>query len=374
MTLHTNFHIAASDNTLHLKTGRPSGRKGSPFHHGMQFPLIRRIRNMVPALWLILLAGPYATAQDVEVHACLDTNEILIGDQISLHLRATAPKDVTISWPLFHDTLVRSIEIIGRSNPDTVETKKDINTVLSQEIQITSFDSGHYSLPSIPFYYTRNGDTSIYTAHSEPLSLYVNTVEIDTAQAIRPIKPPLHAPVTFREMLPWILAALGIIFLGWLIYYIIQKKKKQKPLFVARPKPKLPPHVLALEGLEKLRYKKLWQNGKYKEYHTEMTGLIRDYIEERFDVQAVEMTTDEIIRRLKTRDVHPEALDKITQVFQLADLVKFAREKPLPLENDISLNHCIDFVKETMRREADPPEEPEHKEVNEKQLKEAPHA
>ncbi|MBE9481570.1 MAG: hypothetical protein IMY69_07740, partial [Bacteroidetes bacterium] len=119
-----------------------------------------------------------------------------------------------------------------------------------------------------------------------------------------------------------------------------------------KPKPKIPPHVIALDALEKLRINKLWQSGKIKEYHTEITDIIRVYIHERFGIDAMEMTTDEILASFnkKNDEVDDGLKNKLKQTLMLADLVKFAKEKPLPLENDKSLNNSIDFVKETIRK------------------------
>ena len=120
-----------------------------------------------------------------------------------------------------------------------------------------------------------------------------------------------------------------------------------RPILQLRSKPKLPPHVIAMEALENLRLKKLWQAGKVKEYYTEMTDIIRYYIEGRFSIYAMEMTTDEIMQSLKAHEDGSAARDLLRDTLVLADLVKFAKAQPLPLDNEQSLNQCIDFVKAT---------------------------
>jgi hypothetical protein len=172
-------------------------------------------------------------------------------------------------------------------------------------------------------------------------------MEVDTTQAIKAIKPPLGAPLTFREMLPWILIALAAGLIIFFIIYVIIRRKKNKPLFRIRPKVILPPYVVAMNGLEGLKEKKLWQAGKVKDYYTQMTDILRTYIEERFGVQAIEMTTEEILDGMKGTDADKASIDKLAKTLVLADLVKFAKEKPLPLDNDSCMNNSISFVKET---------------------------
>ncbi len=154
-------------------------------------------------------------------------------------------------------------------------------------------------------------------------------------------------PYTLGEILPWILLGLlllaGIIFLVW----YLRKRKKNQPLFARKPKPKLPPYQEAIQRLEEVRLARLWQAGKLKAYHTAITDIMRNYFARRFLFDAREMTTGEIMHNLGKETVNEDALAKARSAFELADLVKFARLKPSPLENDTSLNYCLDFINET---------------------------
>ncbi|MBU2651141.1 MAG: hypothetical protein KKA81_09420 [Bacteroidetes bacterium] len=297
---------------------------------------------------LLILVSFTGRSQTPVVSTRLDTNDILIGDQTGLLITASFPKNMRLAWPVFQDTLSGNIEVIKIEPADTANDKSGNLTRVSQRLIITSFDSGYHKIPPLSFLYAQEGDTSIQYVSTFPLYLKVNTVEVDTTAAIKPIKAPLGAPLTFREVFPWIIGALLITLAAWFIYYYFRKRKKHQPLFAPRLKPTRPAHELALEGLEKLRHRKLWQSGKTKEYYTEMTDIVRDYIENRFNVRAVEMTTDEILDGLKEQNINNDAFDKLRQTLILADLVKFAKEQPLPLENDLTLNNSIDFVRETI--------------------------
>jgi hypothetical protein len=304
--------------------------------------------------------------QSTGASARLEKDNIQIGDQVKLDLTVTVPSGSLLQWPMLPDTLTGHVEIVRKSGIDTVNSDREQFT-LKQELIVTSFDSGSYFIPPIPFKYTRKGDTLTYFTETSPVRLSVQTIQTDPSKDIKPIKPPLSAPVTFREVLPWIGIWFLILVIAVLINYYIKKKKQKKPVITSRLKTTIPPYEAAIEALESLRLKKLWQAGRIKEYYSEMTEIVREYIELRFPVRALEMTTSEINSALRQTDVNSSAREKLNQTLILADLVKFAREQPLPLENDLSLSQCIDFVRETKpHKEAEPlqPEKVENVEQN----------
>ena len=299
-------------------------------------------------MMLFILAGLTGTiyGQYAGATAKLEKETIQIGDQVSIELTLTVPAGSRVQWPMLLDTLAANVEILKKSGIDTVSSETDQFT-LKQNLTITSFDSGVYVIQPVIFKYSRKGDTVTYLTETIPVTLDVQTIKTDPAKDIMPIKPPLAAPVTFRELLPWIGLVIVILALAALVYYYIKKKKQLKPVVATRLKTSIPPYDAAIEALEGLRLKKLWQSGRVKEYYSEMTDIVREYIELRFPVRALEMTTSEISVALRQTDVTGNAREKLNQALVLADLVKFAKEQPLPLENDLCLNQCIDFVRET---------------------------
>ncbi len=308
------------------------------------------------SLMVLLLTGQ-AGAQQVTAVATPDTTDILIGDQIEFSIEFTMPLDYRVLWPFQKDTLTRNVEIIRQSPVDTAINEAGNLVKMFQTFTITSFDSGYYRIPPLKFRYQPIDDTVFMEASTMPSYLRVHTMAVDTSQAIKAIKPPLRAPLTFREVLPWLLISLAALAITLLIVYVISRRKKKQPLFTIRPRPVLPPHIIALNGLEALRGKKLWQAGKVKDFYTELTDIVRVYIEDRFGVNAVEMTTDEILDGMRNTDANREAIGRLSQMLKLADLVKFAKEKPLPVDNDNSLNNSIVFVNDT-KPETEKPEEP----------------
>lgn len=286
-------------------------------------------------------------AQEARVSVKTDTNAILIGEQVKLNLSYDLPSNKKPLFPAFNDTINSQLEIVSKTAIDTLVDTKSGRQVLSQQLMITSFDTGYLVIPPIPFGMMEDGDTTYQVFQSEPLLLNVFTVEVDTTKDIKPIVRPLAEPYTLSEFLPWILFSFALAVVIFAIFYFIRRRKKNKPFFAKKEKPLLPPHEQALLDLETLRLKKLWQNDRLKDYHSELTDIIREYIERRFHIPAMEMVTFEIVQELKKTGVNEQILSRVQASFELADLVKFAKSGATPIENDTSLNNGVDFVNET---------------------------
>jgi hypothetical protein len=294
--------------------------------------------------------------------AKLDTTAIMIGDQIGLDLSLEAPKGSQIEWPALPDTLVPHVEIIKRGKTDS--TLQNSILKLHRRLVITSFDSGYFNITPLKFSVRIPGSAQADTVATTDLFLQVYTPQVDTTKAFKPIKAPVTEPYTLGEILPWVL--LGLLVVGAIVFLIwyLRKRKQNQPLFTRKAKPKLPPHEEAIQRLEEVRLSRMWQAGKLKAYHSAITDIMREYIARRFRFDAREMTTAEIIQNLHQEPVvNPEALNKVKSAFELADLVKFAKWKPSPLENDTSLNYCIDFVNETKEVPPEPSAVAEKKEA-----------
>ena len=300
------------------------------------------------ALLISLFLANQLQAQLSSATASLERDSLLIGDQVILKLEVSVPAGHIISWPAYEDTLINKIEILEKTGIDTIPSDDPALKTYFQNLLITGFDSGSYYVPPIAFYHGSKDDTITETVTTKPFYIQVHTMEVDTSKAIMPIKPPIEAPITFLEVLPWFLGGLGVILAGLLVFFYLKQRKSAKPILKIRSKPKLPAHVVALNDLEDLRMKKMWQDGKVKEYYSIMTDIVRWYIEERFSINAVEMTTDEIISGMNDKSLESDVQSKLSETLILADLVKFAKEKPLPLDNDNSLSKSIEFVKRTI--------------------------
>lgn len=303
--------------------------------------LIKIAIFLIGMFWQMFVIG------QTEANAILDTNAILIGDQTILQLQFSCPADYEVFWPMLNDTITSQIEILKHTELSTDFSNNQYDKLYRQSFTVTSFDSGYLVIPPFRFNYKAPGDTNIHFTESEPLLLQVNTVTVNMEQDFKDIKDPMHAPFTFREALPYLLGLLAALFIGFGIWYYIRKRKKAEPVFKAPAARKIPPPQLAIEALESLRHQKLWQKGEIKQYHTELTDIIREYLLGNFAIHALEYTTEEIMSSINATTANSQAKEKLHQMLVMADLVKFAKMQPLPLEHDGSLNNALDFVRET---------------------------
>lgn len=276
-----------------------------------------------------------------------ERDTILIGDQINLKIQVSAKPETKIAWPKFENFLIPKIEIISRTGIDSLPAENN-EIKLEQNLLITSFDTGYYEIPGLEFTYQNVGDEAFLKSVSNSLDLYILTVAVDTTQAIMPIKGPISSPYTWQEIWPWLL--LGLIVIGMIIFliYYFKRKNKQEPVFKPKAKPRIAPHIIALNGLEKLKEKKLWQEGKFKLYYTELIDIIRVYLDDQFGIDAMEMTSYEINEIVaKEEKIDPKIKQKLSEALRVSDLVKFAKEKPTANINDINLENLVEFVDKT---------------------------
>jgi hypothetical protein len=308
----------------------------------------------------LFLFSVFAQAQNIKATAKLDTTVIRIGQQVKLHLsiqyRVDNGQQIKIKWPELLDTIRKEVEIVSQSKIDTVIPDKNnpFEFVQSKTVYITSFDSGYWAIP--PFKFFTNSDTN--GVLTESLLLEVGTVAVDTALAIKDIKPPLDESYTWIDWLKdhiyWVYGTLVGVLVTILIIYLVKRYRKNKPEVVVVEAPKIPAHIIALEKLEKLKNEKLWQEGRLKQYHSALSEIVREYVENRFKIQALEQTTDEILFGFRNLSIDDESKQRLKQLLVLSDMVKFAKEQPLPNENEMSMTNAFDFVNGTKREEVKP--------------------
>lgn len=290
-------------------------------------------------------------AQQVEIAAKIDTNIITIGDQLTLTLDLKKSLNQNISFPMLLDTITSEIEIVSETPIDTLSTINNI-VILQKKYTLTSFDSGMYVLPQ--FNFTVNSEDTLVT--NETILLQVLTLQIDTTQQkIADIKQPFEAPMTFMEFMDeyYMYILSGLIIIALLILALWYRKRFKNTSEIEKPrieKPKEPAHIIALRNLESLKEQKLWQSNRTKEYYVQLTDIIRVYMFNRFDVYAMEMTSDEILTAVsQLPEVNEELKNKTRLFLTTADFVKFAKANPLPNEHDTSMKTVYSFVEDTKR-------------------------
>jgi hypothetical protein len=304
---------------------------------------LRELKKFLKILLVVcgIIMPGVVNSQYVEIRARLDTDRVLIGDQFNLNLLVSQPVGTNVTFPDIRDSLAGKIEVIGQGSIDSLIVNDRLE--LKRRILLTCFDSGLYEIPPLPFgIHSADWNDSLF---SNPVFLAVNTVPLDSM--IRDIKQPIKVPVSFAEIYPYILIAIGAGAIAYFIVYLVRKRKKKEPVF-APSKPQEPAHLIALRELDVLKDAKLWQRNEYKQYYSRLTEIIRNYIERRFNIPAMEQTTYEILQEWKKAGYSDRNLnDILKQLLNLADLVKFAREKPVPSDNEINLENAYVFVRNT---------------------------
>lgn len=302
--------------------------------------------------YLILLAGSYQpiSGQDVIVKAAFDTSRIFIGDQINYTVTVSQPSDLFLEIQSFRDTLSGRIEILSGPVTDTILSDNNRLTITGRYL-ITSFDTGFYEVP--PVFAEIRSESGIRRYFSGYSSLEVMRVDIapaDSAARIFDIIGPYRAPVTLGEILPWILLATLAGAAIWGIVKLLRRFRKQK----SEPEESIiqdPAHVIAFRELEKLRDEQLWQKGEVKLYYSILTEILRRYLENRYGVYSLEMTTSETLEALLKTGFRKDNLYRsLKTILNGSDLVKFARYKPDPVENDVHFQNSWAFVEATMER------------------------
>ncbi|MFM1876854.1 MAG: hypothetical protein RL266_2591 [Bacteroidota bacterium] len=304
----------------------------------------------IPLLFLTSLV----VAQNATVKAVVDSQQVLIGDQMNLDLTVELGDESTVAWPFLKDTLTGQLEIVQISDLDRTVTETG-EIILHQRLVITSFDTGFMVLPPIAFVFNNDSLQSLTT---EPILIFVSDIPIEPEGEIKDIKQPYDVPFNWMKLIKWaiiIALVLGLISVGVYVWAKYFRKKPEEPM--ARPKPKRPAHEIALEKLEALRQKKLWQNDRTKEFYIELSDIIREYIEFQFDVLALEMTTDETVSALRLSGMDEAKIKPLKEMLQMADLAKFAKYQPLPNENEACFDAACKFVSETLIMPLDEPKQ-----------------
>ena len=290
-----------------------------------------------------------AQAQSVTVDATIDSLQILIGEQAHVKLEVSLDADKRAIFPVIADTLVRGVEVLDVAKPDTQLLNDGRRAPITQRYTITSFDSALYYLPPLEVVV----DGQPYRSKALALKVYSPQVPLDpeNPESFFPPKTVMDPPFAWEDWYMFIACVLLLTPFFLLGLYFLKRLRDNKPIIrKVKVEPKLSPHQVAMQEIERIKQEKTWQKGQPKEYYTELTDALRTYIKERFHFNALEMTSGEIIEKLlETND--KQAIADLRELFQTADLVKFAKHNPLMNENDANLLSAIDFINETKEQE-----------------------
>jgi len=279
-------------------------------------------------------------------HVTFEKDTILIGDQIKFTLTHVLGSDYKINWPVYKDSIIDGIEIIERSEIDTLYDHNPEFPAVQQQYIITSWDSGTYIIP--PIFFSED-------VKSEELTLVVNTISVNDSTKMAENSLPLignkedltadeleeYNNKRKKKIMTIIAIVLLLIAIAYLIYKYLQKKE------IIKPKVIVPIHIRALNKLQNIKEQKLWQKGKLKEYYSGISTIIREYTELRFRFNALELPTSDILSKLRKIKVEKDIIISLGIILKRADNIKYAKGLSLEDENKEVMELSVNFIKKT---------------------------
>jgi len=270
----------------------------------------------------------------------VDRTTVQIGDQVKAIIQmnpGSAGKWVNMKtiWP----DSIKGIEIA--SGPDTTIAK---TYGIAAAWNLSFFDTGYVRIPKLAVAWQHDGQVD--TLFTDEIPILVLAVEPDSSGllAIKDIYVQPFSILFYKKYIPHALAVLLLIFGLW--YWWKKRKKAKEPVPEFIPPPPLP-HEWAYSALDELAARRLWQSGEVKEHYSLLTGILREYLERRFNIHALEQTSDEIIAQLQSLDLSKRTLEDTASLLSISDLIKFAKADPGVDLHAQAIDRVRIFVKET---------------------------
>lgn len=297
------------------------------------------------ALALAAASTPPGAWAAPSITATMDSSQVTMGYQTAIKLNfvenPASPAQLVVDKELFP----KEVEIIDWVYGDTTDLGNGLKE-MNRALVVQVFDSGVYTIP--PFLLINGPDT----LRSKALTLKVNPVDVSQLKDINPLAPPADFNTKWYDFLPdwitqywlWMLLGLLVVAGGICAYLLLTKKVTMN---ILPQKKRLPPDQIAVNRLNELKEAQLWERGQEKEYYTRLIDILRDYLEERFGINAMEMTSSQILKALNANEETRLPQRYMQKVVEIADYVKFAKVRPLPDDNVRSWQNAMQFVEET---------------------------
>ncbi len=294
----------------------------------------------------VLMLPMTAWGADFVIKARLDSNSIVMGKTTVLHIELTQKNNIHGFWPNDRiDTLNAHVEILERPKADTIKLAQGGGVKINKSYVIQAFDSGTWKIDPIKF--IAGTDTIL----SNPLQLTVTPVKVNTKGDIKDFASVIEAPHKFFDRIPqwvttyWWIWVILLLLIATTLYYFLWWRKGKNPF--KQEKKRIPPYDEAMQRLQLLKERQLWQNGREKEYYTALTDILREYIDRRFNINAIEMTSSQIMESLKNNEETKLVNEQLSEILAIADFVKFAGQRPLSDDNERSFLRALNFVQAT---------------------------
>ncbi|MFQ5823684.1 MAG: BatD family protein [bacterium] len=301
--------------------------------------------SLLLALTILLIGNLRGQQQSrYSVKSDVDKSTITIGDVVTYTIIVEYANEVQVEKPPLADNL-GAFEIRDYKEYD----KEQVDDQIVERIDyfISTFDVGEFEIPPLEFHFVIPGDTTKKVLRTNKIKILVESLNPSVAGDIRDIKVPMNLPKNYRKLILWGALGLGILILALLAFYIWRRKKAGKALLPKKEKPRRPAHEVALDELNALKDSSLLAAGKVKEFYIKISEIIRRYIEGRYFIIALEMTTFDLIENLKSAEIEPENVQLIIEFLDICDLVKFAKYKPTEEEHASTINKAFEIVERT---------------------------
>lgn len=309
-----------------------------------------------------------AHSQNVKIDAKLDSVNVLMGKITTLTINVDMPKGKAGHFPIFANPPQNgfigvcgdSVELRLPSKIDTIENGNVVS--LKYHIPVQAFDSGTYVIPALPFVVDKDTFLSnpvnlaifpVKVSANEPIDDYAGLAEPQKYSAIDPVID--HMPASIADIILdyWWAVIIIVLAIGASIYALL-KYKRQGFIIPAKPTPT--PYEAAISAMRELKNQKLWEQGLEKEYFTRLTDILRVYLFRRFGINAMEMTSRQIMQSLSANEDIKDKRHYFRQILDMADFVKFAKVRPLPDDNIASYDNALRFINETRPVESSSPD------------------
>ena len=294
--------------------------------------------------FILLLACRPVLGQTPTILSEIDTTMATVGDPITLRVSVDHQEGSQVLWP---DSLdLGPFEVLGVQPGPPAFWGESVRSSLA--LTLTAFELGDLEVPSFPVQVLSEvGETTIL--HTSPFGVQVNSVGLDENGDIRGLKGPMGIPMSLERFL---LIALAVILAMVAVYYLFRRLRRKDDkggeIEVSRPLPTRPPHEVALEAFRLLETSPLLSQGRVKDFHIQASEIFRVYVEGRFGVTALEMTTADITRGLRGAGMEPVPVEETREFLHGCDMVKFAKSRPADRESLSTLNLGRKIVEDTV--------------------------
>ncbi|MDZ7370675.1 MAG: hypothetical protein ONB12_05855 [candidate division KSB1 bacterium] len=285
-----------------------------------------------------------AAADEITAESTVDRSRMLIGDVITYTVRVVYDPAIEIQMPALGANLgafeIRSYEVLKPKK----EKGKKVEAVV---FHLSTFETGDFEIQPFEVAYRSKSDTTWKRIATQPLQIVVESLNPDEKGDIRDIKPPITPPYNYRALFAWIAASLAALVLVGAAVYIIRRRQQGLPLLPRRAKLPPPAHEIALKALDELVNSDLLAKGEIKEYYSRLSDIIRRYVDSRYAIYAMEMTTTQLLEAMREAGLAEELVEMMQNFLQPCDWVKFAKYIPGEEEHRRTTELAYRFVNET---------------------------